>query len=93
MQILTKCKNAIKRNKAKFLIALTVMAMSVMTCMSCFAAEFTTETVTSSVASGMSLLSTTMGVIVDNPLLTCILGAGLIPVGLKIFKSARKAVK
>ena len=90
MQILTKCKNAIKRNKAKFLIALTVMAMSVMTCMSCFAEGADVGT---AVTGGLSIFTATVDTLFSNPILVALVGAGLIPIGFKIFKSAKKAAK
>lgn len=89
MQILTKIKAKLKANKAKLTTSLTVMSLMITTCMSCFAEG----EVTSAVSSGLSIFSEVSSTLLSNPIFLCILGAGLVPLGFKIFKSGKKAVK
>lgn len=91
MQILSKIKSKLKSNKAKLITSLTVMSMAIMTCMSCFAEE--TGSVSSAVSQGVSVFSTVSSILFSNPFLLVILGLGLIPVGLKVFSSAKRSVK
>lgn len=91
MQILSKIKAKLKANKAKLTTSLTVMAMMIATCMSCFAEE--TGSVAGAVSEGVSVFSTISSILFTNPFLLVILGLGLIPIGFKVFSSAKRSVK
>lgn len=52
-----------------------------------------TFTVASAVTAGLSIFTSVIDVIVTNKLFLSIVGVGLVPLGFKIFRSAKSAAK
>lgn len=50
-------------------------------------------TVASAVTAGLGIFTSVLDVIVGNPLFLAIIGVGLVPLGFKIFRSAKGAAK
>lgn len=85
-----KIRSFLTKHK-KLMFSLTLALSLSLSCIGCFATEDTS--VSSAVTGAMGVFTTVVSTLTSNPILLVILGASLIPLGFKIFKSAKRSVK
>lgn len=87
-----KIKEMVQKAKARVIPAMVGAMAVVSLAVPAFAVEGDVGAA-EAVTSGLGVFTATVGTLTSNPILLAILGLGLIPLGFKIFKSAKRAVK